>query len=101
VFANFRKTFHPTKEEIQEQIKWLKEHPLPNKTDIKLIKTHDGLWVSQPLRNFNGQCTDCNYYIEDKYNHYTEDGQCNLYKCTCGWGFTCDDFIKKEMMINE
>jgi hypothetical protein len=92
LLANFRKYFRPTKEELETQAKWIEEHPLPKKQDINLVKTHDGLYVSEPLCNFNEQCTLCKNYWEDSYRHYIEGGICNLHKCTCGWGFTCDNF---------
>ena len=97
MLANFRKCFYPTQEEKETQIKWLKEHKLPNKEDIELKQTHDNLYASDPICDFNGQCTDCQNY-EENYPHYIEGGDCKLHKCACGWGFTCDSFIEKEVI---
>jgi hypothetical protein len=97
MIADFRKTFQPTEEEIALQNQWLKENKLPNKEDITLKPTHDGLYVANPICDFNGQCTDCKNYTENSL-HYVEGGQCKLHKCSCGWGFTCDDFTKKVVI---
>jgi len=94
MFANFRKAFFSTKEEKETQAKWLEDNPLPKKENINLIKTHDGIYVSEPLQGFEGECEGCKNFIKN-YPYYIEGGWCKLHKCSCGWGFTCDDFKDK------
>jgi hypothetical protein len=93
--ANFRKAFFPTDEEKEAQIKWLEEQKSPSKKDIKLEKVNEFLYVSEPLRDFDGQCEyQCKNYLKN-YPYFIEGGWCKLHKCNCGYGFTCDDFDRE------
>jgi hypothetical protein len=96
MLANFRKSFHPTEEEKLEQKKWLEEHSLKKKSEINFVKTHNGIYVSNPFTSgFDEDCeSGCDNYLKN-YPYFIEGGWCKLHKCNCGYGFTCDDFERK------
>jgi hypothetical protein len=93
MFSDFRKSFNPTQDGIKKQDEWLNNHQLPSKQNIKLLKKYDNLYVSEPIQDFQEDCEHCKNFLRDC--PIVEGGDCSLHNCTCGWGFTCDDFEEK------
>ena len=92
-FVDFDKIFFPTKEEIMERKKMfnnLLNTLVEDRKHVQLVPTKEPfLYCRKPFNSFLGDCTYCSHYIDG--GGMTEGGLCELYKVSCGWGFTCKD----------
>ena len=90
-FANFRKTFLLTEEEIEsfkKLVDKLHNQNIEDRKNVKLIPTEDqSLYCREPFGSFLGDCCYCSHYVDG--GGKTEGGWCKLCGVDCGWGFTC------------
>ena len=86
-FANFRKAFCPTKEEIKHKKKKNKKihnQCIEGRKYVQLVPTEDPfLYRREPFSNFLGDCTYCSHYVDG--GGMTESGWCKLCGIDCGW----------------
>lgn len=88
----------PVSEEI---IQFMKNQILKDKAErhkIKLISHGEILYVSNPFKQFYGDCTYCSkYYSDELYCGFITGGTCTLHKVGCGPGFTCKNNDFKDV----
>lgn len=91
--ADFRKTFFPSKEETEAQLKKIYEihnKCVEDRKTVNLVSTEElFLYRREPFDPFLGDCVYCSHYIDG--GRMVEGGWCKLHKTGCGWGFTCKD----------
>lgn len=97
MFCDFRKTFHPTQEEVNarnKRIEEITEENLKHREKIELEKHNEILYCSNPFGGFTGDCCFCSNYAE--IPAITVCGDCKLHDIPCGSGFTCANNDSEE-----
>lgn len=65
------------------------------KSSYDLEMNRDGFpWESVPIQDMSDDCETCyNYYLDAPA--FCEGGKCRKFGCSCGYGFTCWDYMKR------
>jgi len=48
---------------------------------------------STPIQDLSDDCETCVFYYLDA-PRFCEGGKCKKHECSCGYGFTCNDYEK-------